>query len=138
MTVPEGVPHGKTGTYGNHKCRCDECREATRRYANEIRARRFAMRVLIDGRLVAAHLPYKSHGTPGAYSNYGCRCVACAAEIQRYDDYQSGMRGSSQHPESEIDHRWGRAVLRHGEIEVQVCDRLAPGAFPITIVWNTR
>lgn len=61
-----------------------------------------------------------------------------AAEIQRYDDYQSGMRGSSQHPESEIDHRWGRAVLRHGEIEVQVCDRHAPGAFPITIVWNAR
>lgn len=61
-----------------------------------------------------------------------------AAEIQRYDDYQSGMRGSSQHPESEIDHRWGRAVLRHGEIEVQVCDRHDSGAFPITIVWNTR
>ena len=33
---PEGIPHGTTGGYRNHRCRCDECRaaqrEALRRY----------------------------------------------------------------------------------------------------------
>lgn len=79
--IPEGVPHGSASTYSNHKCRCDECREAARLRAIEVRARRFAKRVLIEGRLVAAHLPHKSHGTVGAYTNHGCRCDTCTSAM---------------------------------------------------------
>lgn len=78
-------------------------------------------------------------GEDAKITAYGHRDKAeFAAEIQRYDDYNSGMTGSSLHSESEIDHRWGRATIDSGEIMIMVCDKDDPGAFPITIIWNSR
>lgn len=40
----------------------------------EARRKRYAQRVLIDGRLV---FPGANHGTNSAYHSWGCRCVPC-------------------------------------------------------------
>lgn len=52
-------------TYGNHGCRCVECRTAHARRCAEYRA---ARRARLD-QLV-------EHGA-SAYSNWGCRCEVC-------------------------------------------------------------
>lgn len=38
---------------------------------------RYALRVEVGGRLVAAHLPPEYHGRDGTYVNHGCRCTDC-------------------------------------------------------------
>jgi len=75
---------GKTRTnYVYHGCRCDPCRLLVNRYQRSLvstwRKRQFADRVLVDGRLVAAHLPADFHGVLSTYTNHGCRCVQCTA-----------------------------------------------------------
>jgi hypothetical protein len=52
----------------------------------EARQRRYAERVLIDGRLV---YPGANHGTNSAYHSWGCRCIPCcdAHRIARRDSY---------------------------------------------------
>lgn len=62
--------------------------------AREMRARRRASRVLIDGRLVASAdginpLPAEYHGKPGTYTNWGCRCATCT---DQYTDYLDKYR----------------------------------------------
>lgn len=37
---PDDPRHGTTGGYGNHKCRCDRCREAWNSHMREYKARR--------------------------------------------------------------------------------------------------
>lgn len=56
--------HGTRSTY-NAGCRCDDCTEATRVYAN-------AMRV---GRALDPDDP--RHGTANGYGNWNCRCLEC-------------------------------------------------------------
>jgi hypothetical protein len=45
--------------------------------AQNQRATRWARRVVVDGRLVAAHLPNERHGLPSTYTNHGCQCGPC-------------------------------------------------------------
>jgi hypothetical protein len=66
--------HGRNA-YGNSMCRCKVCTDANRLYERKIRAARFAKRVLVDGRLTAAHV--KEHGLTATYGNWGCRCEPC-------------------------------------------------------------
>ena len=56
--------HGRISTY-IHGCRCDECREASRR-------KRRAQRERVRGNP-------PEHGTLNAYTNYACRCEECRA-----------------------------------------------------------
>ena len=45
----------------------------------EYRRRRLALRVEVEGRMVAAHLPPEMHGREGTYGNHGCQCPPCTA-----------------------------------------------------------
>ena len=42
----------------------------------EARARRYAARIRVGGRLVAVNV---EHGKPGTYTNHGCQCERCTA-----------------------------------------------------------
>lgn len=58
--------HGTTSGYGNHGCRCTDCKAA---HAASVKAAR-------DRR--AAHaIPSRVHGTVNGYGNYRCRCDRC-------------------------------------------------------------
>lgn len=52
--------------------------EASARVA-EYRRLRLALRVLVNGRMVAAHLPPEVHGSASTYGNHGCQCADCTA-----------------------------------------------------------
>ena len=57
--------------------------------------RRKAMRTLIDGQWVAAHLPDDRHGTLNGYSRWYCRCTPCIEENKRHRrarDERNGIR----------------------------------------------
>lgn len=80
-------PHNAS-TYTNHGCRCDECRKAWAAQVKRRQAERFALRTVVDGLLVAAHLPAEKHGVESTYGNWGCRCRDCtdvwsAASMER-------------------------------------------------------
>lgn len=47
----------------------------------DVRARRAAERVLVDGRLVHPGAP---HGQPSGYTHWMCRCVPCSASQSAY------------------------------------------------------
>lgn len=64
-------------TYSNHRCRCDECRKSWTDYTKRRQSERHALRIEIDGKLVAAHLPEEQHGRENTYGNHGCRCRPC-------------------------------------------------------------
>lgn len=66
------IPHGTTGGYTNHACRCDECRAASTEHGRKQRAKRTAR---------AADAP---HGTYGGYTNWGCRCDMCRGARAQY------------------------------------------------------
>lgn len=71
--------HGRVSSYTNG-CRCNECREALRLYTAEIRARRRARRVTVNGHPFAAvdqNGNALQHGTASTYQNWGCRCFPC-------------------------------------------------------------
>jgi len=55
----------------------------------DLRQRRYAARVLIDGRLVS---PHGRHGTDATYTNYGCRCVPCTEAVRLYQRGQRARR----------------------------------------------
>lgn len=68
--------HGARG-YVNG-CRCERC-TASNTKRNAIRRKeRHALRVLVDGRLVAKSVPDEKHGSASTYSNWGCRCQKCS------------------------------------------------------------
>ncbi|MBC7630540.1 hypothetical protein [Aeromicrobium sp.] len=68
--LAEGDPrHGTQNGYGNHKCRCDACREA-----NRIKHGEYMTRIRESGEL--AELPNVVHGTSYRY-DVGCRCDPC-------------------------------------------------------------
>ncbi len=63
------LEHGKTSTYTNHKCRCDECRAAMRKYNQQGRADRKAR--MESGETQA------THGVWQTYQIHCCRCELC-------------------------------------------------------------
>ena len=63
------IPHGTHGGYTNHRCRCDDCREA-HRVGHAASVARMRQRL-------ASGEAQPVHGTPGAYCNWGCRCIPC-------------------------------------------------------------
>lgn len=71
------VEHGTASCYVTG-CRRTECREAMLVSNRRSRAKRYADRELIDGRLVAFGEKV-THGTRTAHGYYGCRCEQCAA-----------------------------------------------------------
>jgi len=75
MTYLGELEHGSDAEYGAG-CRCEYCCQAHRVYNAELRAKRMAERVLVNGRLVH---PKPKHGTTNGYFHYGCRCVDCTA-----------------------------------------------------------
>jgi len=73
MVTSETEPwHGTSGGYGNHKCRCAECRAAWAASVAVSQERR-------SKRPVPEHV----HGTQNGYGNYKCRCAPCTAEWAR-------------------------------------------------------
>ena len=79
------ITHGGSGSaYTNRRCRCDLCREANTRRVNRRRAERWALRTLVDGRLVIPPMRGgPQHGTYSSYNNWGCHCEHCTAAAQR-------------------------------------------------------
>jgi hypothetical protein len=73
--------HGTVTTANYHGCQCDPCmacmvkNNPSRRA--ELRRQWLARRELVNGDLVATHLPARKHGTPSASDYYGCRCPVC-------------------------------------------------------------
>lgn len=52
----------------------------SRRVFDLPRPERLALRVEMDGRLIAAHLPAEMHGDAHTYVNHGCQCDRCRAD----------------------------------------------------------
>lgn len=75
------MAHGKYHTYTNHKCKCEPCVTAWRDWSRNLRRRRLAERVLVNGRLIHPRAP---HGTRGGRSNYGCQCLPCRVADAAY------------------------------------------------------
>jgi hypothetical protein len=71
--------HGIRATY-THGCRCPECTEAARVYADAARARR--SRRPGDPR----------HGTGNGYTNWNCRCVECCQAYAPINAAQKARR----------------------------------------------
>jgi len=63
------IPHGTANGYNNYRCRCNECRDARRKYATLTRQRSL-QRLL-------AYPNSPRHGKIGAYLD-GCRCDPCS------------------------------------------------------------
>lgn len=78
--APAWFVHG-ADCYRNHRCRCEVCVEGNRADMRAARARRFAARQLIDGRLVAVDA--SRHGASTTYTNHGCRCGPCTTAATR-------------------------------------------------------
>lgn len=85
FAADEGLPveedlvrrqHRANGTDYEAGCRCTVCRKANSTRNMRRRRERWAMRELIDGRLVAVG---REHGKRSTYTNWGCRCAACTA-----------------------------------------------------------
>jgi hypothetical protein len=57
----------------------------------ELRARRLAQRVLVDGVLVAT-APTLTHGTTNVYVHWGCHCAACIESHRRRSAKQRARR----------------------------------------------
>lgn len=48
------IPHGRPGSYTNHRCRCPECREAWRLYCRDNRERNHRNYARLQAQLSAA------------------------------------------------------------------------------------
>lgn len=62
--------------YRRRQCQCSTCTANHRDRVAGTRARRWARRELIDGRLVVTD-PRIPHGTNSTYTNHGCGCISC-------------------------------------------------------------
>jgi hypothetical protein len=74
--------HGKPSTYINEGCRCPPCADAHRAHKAAFKAKRWAARVEIDGRLTAVKA--RVHGR-STYLDHGCRCLTCTAAHGEYE-----------------------------------------------------
>lgn len=77
--------HGTENMYGNHHCRCDECKTAHAVYtvARNHRLGYARPRDVVFAERRAAALAKDNHGTAGRYK-LGCRCDICR-EFARVD-----------------------------------------------------
>jgi len=75
MTRASTIPHGTTGGYANHRCRCAACIEAVRQYR---RTRYWRVRT-------EPLPPWATHGSYVTYNNYSCRCSSCRQARREYD-----------------------------------------------------
>lgn len=66
--APGDPRHGTPNGYGNHGCRCDDCK-AAQSAANRQRRRK----------RLASPIPDRVHGTDNGYSCYKCKCPDCSA-----------------------------------------------------------
>lgn len=64
------IEHGTENAYGNHGCRCPDCREAHRKVTQERR----------KARTGSDKTP---HGTVNGYTNWNCRCELCKAAMKK-------------------------------------------------------
>lgn len=65
--------HGTTTGYQHHGCRCDECREAVRRYMRAYRRRKGVP----PWESQRGPRPGTEHGSMTMYRRHRCRCDAC-------------------------------------------------------------
>ena len=80
--MSERIPrHGTPAEYTNHKCRCDECRDAWRVYMKRIRdERKASLETGVSRPARGRGRPPKDapqHGLASTYRNWKCRCPAC-------------------------------------------------------------
>lgn len=80
--VPDHVAHGTTNAYGNYRCRCEPCKDASQQAQRDRRQRRMEDRVRRGDRWFH---PRADHGTYNGYANYGCRCDPCLAAGHAYN-----------------------------------------------------
>ncbi|MBF6460181.1 hypothetical protein IU433_14160 [Nocardia puris] len=75
------IPHGTTTAYYHHRCKCGPCTAAVRGYTADLRARRYARRIVgTNGRPFAetdARGRPLPHGRLSTYREWGCRCTPC-------------------------------------------------------------
>ena len=72
--------HGTTGGYSNHRCRCDDCRQAWNKSCRE-RKKRIRAEYVFN--------PDDEHGFARTYQR-GCKCAAClAAHARESRTYQA-------------------------------------------------
>lgn len=72
-------PHGTSGRYSNHGCRCAKCRAANSEYHRSYthRVGMHKPRDLYNAERKVAALLRDNHGTELRYTKHGCRCVEC-------------------------------------------------------------
>lgn len=72
--------HGTITGYMNHRCRCDDCKQAASTYTRERRNR-------------GLPIPEHSHGSNSTYVNYRCRCQPCKdAHAAYHRQYQKQVK----------------------------------------------
>lgn len=87
ITGSRDVPHGKLNTYKKHKCRCDDCVAAFRKYNKEYKIYK---NIKINPNYV--YKPRNKFCVCGTYSSYkkGCRCNLCRKANTNYQiEYRS-------------------------------------------------
>ena len=78
-------------------------------------AARKQKRVLVDGRLVAAHVPEHQHGNSNVYDYHYCRCIPCSEAKSRRrkdtartsEEVQSATRAELEYLVGEYKHMRG-------------------------------
>lgn len=92
LVVMSNIPHGTTGGYGNHKCRCDACKKAHRIAClssnKAYRERNVARGLTTQGKL-RVRRPNGKEPSHGTYARYQwrkdpCRCEACRSANAEY------------------------------------------------------
>lgn len=71
--------HGRTGTYTNLACRCEECKQAMRDYQ-----RRYRQGKRIEGGVTRGKRTEMAHGTTSMYTSGKCRCGECRTAMSAY------------------------------------------------------
>lgn len=85
--------HGKTSTYTNKGCRCEECREAVRKYQQSRAKNPGGKRGRKPSEIV--------HGTQTGYYTKKCRCEECTEAAKAY---QMALRNERSLPEGDPRH----------------------------------
>ena len=88
VDLPGSLTHGSFQAYQVWKCRCQECQDYVRKYAQRARVVRTVLGVPRGVR----------HGSKYTYSYYRCRCDACCEARRSYDRerYELRQRGQGQ------------------------------------------
>lgn len=98
--VVGGIDHGVSG-YTHHRCRCEVCTEANRKWCLEYRRRPISEKRFQHGR--------------SAYANHGCRCEVCRGAQRMYG------RKYRERPLSEKTFTHGRGGYSNHGCRCEVC-----------------